>query len=532
MSDSKKHYNESNVRYKVKYSGKIFGNNMKKLNENNNHDFTTAEAAWMEKKKKLYKDTNNQPLWDFRKIQINPTETDELISFPSNKICSKNYGKYSFIFKGLYEQFLRLPNIWFLLISLLEFIPQYQNLSNYMYYSKHSSFFLLLFFICVSIIKNIYEDSRRSNIDYQINNRLCHMLDGPNSQLKAVRWMELSVGSIIRLIENEQVPADILLLSCNNSEGVVYIETSLLNGETNLNKKYCVNETRNETSIYAISNIRGRIVCEKPNSNMESFNGSLKLDAHPRATSLSINNVIFKGSHIKNTEYIFGVILYTGNDTKIMKNISNNKHKLGYVNKELNSYTIIGLIFTFICVFISVLFKWTEDDKFRNGSHFFLITVKDNICESIVKYTLLYSNIIPISILISVDLISILQSILIENDNHISTFENYETSEPSTIDDMDNELGDFKMDKSHTFFKKYTYFLNNRSKNFTNNRYSSTNTERASDFRKSFFGTFDKLKTIKRYFYSIKSKIKSISQSNTLYNKSSAGGSIIRSDKK
>ncbi|EDL45772.1 Adenylate and Guanylate cyclase catalytic domain containing protein [Plasmodium vivax] len=525
MMERKKMHEKANDGYKAKYSGKLFANhaNMKNQNVSENkqpNDFTTAEAAWMEKKQKLYKDTNNQPLWDFRKIQINPTDTDELISFPTNQICSNKYGTYSFLFKSLYEQFLRLPNIWFLIICLLEFMPAFQNLSNYMYYTKHSSIYLLAFFVCISIVKNVYEDSRRSNIDSQINNRLCHVVDGSNSQLKAVRWMDLTVGSIIRLIENEQVPADILLLSCNNNEGLVYIETSLINGETNLNKKCCVNETRNETSIYGICNIRGRIICEKPNSNMESFNGSLKLDAHPRATSLSINNVVFKGSYIKNTDYIFGVIIYTGTDTKIMKNILKNVYKSGNVNRELNIYTILTIIFTLICVFISVLCKWTEDDKFKNGTHFLLITVKDNLFESIVKYTLLYANIIPISILITVDLISILQSVLIENDNRISTFEN-ELSEPSIIDEGD-EHADLRITKSCNFFRKYTFFLNNFSRrNFTKNRFSSTNTEQNSDNRKSFISTFDKLRAFKSYFNNKSSLINSKSHSNTAHNRSS-----------
>uniref|UniRef100_A0A8C9GP09 Guanylyl cyclase n=1 Tax=Piliocolobus tephrosceles TaxID=591936 RepID=A0A8C9GP09_9PRIM len=210
-------------------------------------------------------------------------------------------------------------------------------------------------------------------------------------------------------------------------------------------------------------------MCEKPNSNMESFNGSLKLDAHPRASSLSINNVIFKGSYIKKTDYIFGVIIYTGTDTKIMKNVFKNKYKPGFINKEVNLYTIIIVFFTLICVFISVLCKWTEDDKFKNGNHFLLITVKDDLFESIVKFILLYANTIPISILIIVDIISIIQSILIENDNRISTFENDESEcLPSSESEpyIDLRLSSVTDD----FFKKYTFFLNNIKKNisFTN----------------------------------------------------------------
>ncbi|CAD2104879.1 guanylate cyclase, other [Plasmodium vinckei petteri] len=501
---TKKGNEKTNNRYKAKRSSKLFSNNGNMKNQNNienklSNNFATAEAAWIEKKQKLYKDTNNQPLWDFRKIQINPIDIDELFSFPTNKITSTKYGSYTFIFRILYEQLLRLPNLWFLIISLLEYIPSFQILSDHLYYYKHSSIYLLLSFIIISIIKNLYEDSRRSNIDYQINNRLCYIIDGSTSNLKVVKWMDLTVGSIIRLVENEQVPADIILLSCNNSDGSVYVETSLVNGETNLKKKYCVNETRNESSVYSVCNIRGRITCEKPNMNMESFNGSLKLDAHPRATSLSINNVVFKGSYIKNTDYVFGVIIYTGVDTKIMKNTLRNTYKSGYVNSELNTYTIITILFVFFCVFISTLCKWTDDSKYKHGTDVLLITVTNGLFEFIMKYIILYSNIIPISVLITIDLISIMQSILIENDNRISVFEN-ETSEPLISDDS-YDITDLKTRKSYNYFRKYTQFLNNFNlRNFSRSRNSSNNMETYSYNKKSFISTFDKLVKFKNQF--------------------------------
>ncbi|CDU17892.1 guanylyl cyclase [Plasmodium yoelii] len=534
---TKKGNEKVNNRYKVKRSSKLFSSNSNMKNPDNienklSNNFATAEAAWIEKKQKLYKDTNNQPLWDFRKIQINPTDIDELFSFPPNKITSTKYGSYTFVFRILYEQLIRLPNLWFLIISLLEYIPSFQILSDHLYYYKHSSIYLLLSFIIISIIKNLYEDSRRSNIDYQINNRLCHIIDGSTSNLKVVKWMELTVGSIIRLVENEQVPADIILLSCNHSDGSVYVETSLVNGETNLKKKYCVNETRNESSVYSVCNIRGRITCEKPNMNMESFNGSLKLDAHPRATSLSINNVVFKGSYIKNTDYVFGVIIYTGVDTKIMKNTLRNTYKSGYVNKELNTYTIITIIFVFFCVFISILCKWTDDNKYKHGTNLLLITATNGLFKYIMKYIILYSNIIPISVLITLDLISIMQSILIENDNRICVFEN-ETSEPLVSDD-NYDIKNLKMKKSYNYFKKYTHFLSNFNlRKFSRSRNSSNNMENYSYNRKSFISTFDKLVKFKNHFNKKDSNhINSKPTSNNIYNRMPAEESYCISENK
>ena len=67
-----------------------------------------------------------------------------------------------------------------------------------------------------------------------------------------------------------------------------------------------------------VKNIKGVLKYEEPNSNMDSFKGRLKLENFPRASDISQENFVLRGSTLKNVRYIYGLVVYTGMETKIM----------------------------------------------------------------------------------------------------------------------------------------------------------------------------------------------------------------------
>lgn len=87
----------------------------------------------MDKKRKLYSDTSQQPLWSLRKITINPTDKDDLRRFPSNAISTYRYTPMTFLVKNLWEQFHRVINWWFLLIAIIQAIPQLHYNPNHVW---------------------------------------------------------------------------------------------------------------------------------------------------------------------------------------------------------------------------------------------------------------------------------------------------------------------------------------------------------------------------------------------------------------
>jgi magnesium-transporting ATPase (P-type) len=68
-----------------------------------------------------------------------------------------------------------------------------------------------------------------------------------------------------------------------------------------------------EDNVTAIS---GQIVCEKPNNAIYKFEGYM--DQNNKKISLGADNMILRGCKLRNTEFVIGIAVFTGHDTKIM----------------------------------------------------------------------------------------------------------------------------------------------------------------------------------------------------------------------
>jgi len=197
--------------------------------------------------------------------------------------------------------------------------------------------------IIVSAIKDIFEDLKRHKSDDFENNRELMRVDPLLNRNTKERWMNIKVGQVVRVSQNHYFPADILLIKSANPNGIAYVETKNLDGETNLKHKEAPKELQQSLStIDALSGLRGRVVCEPPNDFLYKFEGTLMM-GDSRFT-LNHNQLLLRGSSLRNTDWIYGLVVYTGHDSKVMMNSSRPRTKFSNIELQTNKQIILVFI--------------------------------------------------------------------------------------------------------------------------------------------------------------------------------------------
>lgn len=322
-------------------------------------------------------------------------------SLGSNRVATTKYNLLTFLPRGLYEQFRRVANFYFLVVALLSLTP-------FSPVRADTTFTPLSIVIGFSLVKEAYEDFKRWAQDLEQNNNRTLMHDRSNT-FTEVRWADVRVGSIVKISRDDALPADIICLKTSSAEGLCHVETKNLDGETNLKPKRAIAET-NAMPTEQVLAISGEIECELPNERMYTFSGALSLNQQengpshfgdavtdvaepsvPEApidsasessstnmlnsqrmrkgnssgeandaqakVSLSADNLLLRGTFLRNTQWIIGVVVYTGHDAKILKNSLRPPSKRSAIERAMDWVVSFMLLWLFtMCIIAGVWF--------------------------------------------------------------------------------------------------------------------------------------------------------------------------------
>lgn len=280
---------------------------------------------------------------DHRTIGINEV-ADHAVKFPDNSIRTSKYNYFDFLPRFLFEQFRKYANIFFLIISCFQQIP---NVSPTGKFTTAVPFFMIL---CVSALKEIFEDFKRHRADKATNQQKVEVIR--NGGWQSVEWRHVQVGEFVRVVSGSFFPADIVLLSSSEPEAMCYIETANLDGETNLKIRQGLSQTKHLLDHKALAALKGRVVCEKPNRHLYEFRGNIELragrDTQSGVYPLGPEQLLLRGAMLRNTRWIFGIVVYTGRDTKLVLNSTKAPLKMSSVERMTN-YQILYL---FACLMV------------------------------------------------------------------------------------------------------------------------------------------------------------------------------------
>ena len=158
--------------------------------------------------------------------------------------------------------------------------------------------------------------------------------DRPHWRRKA--WEDTAVGDFVKVLDNESIPADLLICSTSEDENVAYIETKNLDGETNLKSRNAVPAlTHLRTAADCASSHNAfRIDCERPEVNMYRLNAAINVGKEVFPVDMQM--AMLRGTVLRNTKWIIGIVIYTGEDTRIVMNSGGTPSKRSKVERQMN----------------------------------------------------------------------------------------------------------------------------------------------------------------------------------------------------
>uniref|UniRef100_A0A7N8WSB3 Phospholipid-transporting ATPase n=1 Tax=Mastacembelus armatus TaxID=205130 RepID=A0A7N8WSB3_9TELE len=329
-----------------------------------------------------------------------------------NYIKTSKYNIFTFLPINLFEQFQRVANAYFLVLLILQLIPEISSLSWF------TTIVPLVLVLVITAVKDATDDYFRYKSDQQVNNRQSQVLI--SGSLQNEKWMNIRVGDIIKLENNQFVAADILLLSSSEPYGLCYIETAELDGETNLKVRQALTVTSDLGDISKLIDFDGEVICEPPNNKLDKFTGTL----YWRDNKYPLDNekMLLRGCVLRNTEWCFGMVIFAGLQTKLMQNCGRTKFKMTNIDKLMN--TLVLWIFAFLISMGIILAIGNTIWETQTGINFQVFLPWDNLQSSAVfsgfltfwSYVIILNTVVPISLYISVEILRLGHSYFINWD--------------------------------------------------------------------------------------------------------------------
>lgn len=340
--------------------------------------------------------------------------------YVSNAIRTSRYTLYDFFPKQIIFQFSRLANFYLLCVGVPQTIPGLSTTGNY------TTIIPLLFFISLMVAKEGFDDWKRHRLDKVENARRVHVLKKPTggglseTALAAgfhwaeVKWRNVRVGDVIRLTRDEDVPADMVLLHADGESGFAYVETMALDGETNLKSKHAPAALEVCSTVEGLANCRAEFVVEDPNPDLYHFDG--RFSVGDNTLPLTLSEVVYRGSTLRNTPQAIGIVVNTGEECKIRKNANQHPDAKKPAIEKIANKIVVSLAVYVVVLSVGCSMGYLLWQNAVEQRSWYIADAPVKFVEIIIGFLIQFNNVIPLALYIGLEVVKLGQMLTLNWD--------------------------------------------------------------------------------------------------------------------
>lgn len=269
----------------------------------------------------------------------------------------------------------------------------------------------------------------------------------------SVASKKIAVGDIVWIRKGETFPADMVLLVSSGDGGVAFVSTANLDGESNLKRHVVAASAAHLRGGDALRHVAGGCHAQAPAAAFHSFRGSLAVGTGDPAP-LDASNLLLRGSVLRNTDWIYGLAVYTGPESKIALNMRNPPSKMGPIEVKLN--WIVGILFIFLAlvVIVSAVVSGTLQGVKSDGQWYMgekrLVTGVKTTFIGLGTFLVLFSTWIPISLFVTLEFVRVIQAAFMQNDIHLTSRGHTIAAKATNLNEMLGNIEHVLSDKTGT----------------------------------------------------------------------------------
>ncbi|CAE8646873.1 unnamed protein product [Polarella glacialis] len=355
--------------------------------------------------------------------------------YPLNTITTSKYTVLNFVPKNIWEQLHKAANAYFLAISVIMFIGNYTPL--FLAFIKfYSTFAALAVMMIASGVIAALDDRRRHIADRQTNGQRGFVVQtdsAGNVHILDTKWGELLVGDVVIVRGEEEFPADLVPLASSGEDGSCYVSTANLDGETNLKLKMSASSSQKalcedasdgtallNQAASRLGGLRGTMRAEAPQKSIHNFTGSVTVDGCAEE-ALGPRQFLLRGTVLRNTAWVLGVVVYTGPHTRMVMNSRKAPSKLANLERVINASLLVVVGAQCVLALISDILYMATKHRFLGywylypGGQTTTIILPEWIGYWLTFFVL-YSNLMPISLYFTMEVCNAAQAWFIKND--------------------------------------------------------------------------------------------------------------------